>query len=97
MKVFYKTQKRCYEWNIESYNNTHTNKYGAILKPTDQVKIKISSLTARFFINNNFILFLFTNSSIKHQSFVYTQLKDQTVLFLTIQFSNVKRFYLIHR
>ena len=44
-------------------------------------------------------------NSIKHQSFVYTQLNDQTVLFLTIQFSishlfahslNVKQFYLAH-
>ena len=43
------------------------------------------------------------NNSIKHQSFVYTQLDYQTVLFLTIQFSishliahclNVKHFYL---
>ena len=46
------------------------------------------------------------NNSIKHQSFVYTQLNDQIVLFLTIQFSishlftlglNVKQFYLTHR
>ena len=50
---------------------------------------------------NNFILLIFclhtvkwyqvllciTNNSIKHQSFVYTPLNDQTVLFLTIQFS----------
>ena len=28
-----------------------------------------------------------TDNSIKHPSFVYTQLNDQTVLFLTIQFS----------
>ena len=28
-----------------------------------------------------------TNNSIKHQSFVYIQLNDQTVLFWTIQFS----------
>ena len=27
------------------------------------------------------------NNSIKHQTFVYTQLNDQTVLFLMIQFS----------
>ena len=33
------------------------------------------------------ILLFNTNNSIKHQSFVYTQLKDQTVLFQTIQFS----------
>ena len=33
------------------------------------------------------ILLCITNNSIKHQSFVYTQLNDQTVLFLTIQFS----------
>ena len=46
------------------------------------------------------------NNSIKHQSFVYTQLNDQTVLFQTIQFTkshlfalslNVKQFYLTHR
>ena len=28
-----------------------------------------------------------SNNSIKHQSFVYTQLNDQTVLFQAIQFS----------
>ena len=47
-----------------------------------------------------------TNNSIKSQSFVYTHLNDQTVLFITIQFSishlfalslNVKQFYLTHR
>ena len=31
--------------------------------------------------------FKFTNNSIKHLKFVYTQLNDQTVLFQTIQFS----------
>ena len=29
----------------------------------------------------------FTNNLIKHQTFVYTQLNDQTVLFKTIQLS----------
>ena len=47
-----------------------------------------------------------TNNSIKHQSFVYTQSNDQSVLFETIQFNrshlwpqilNVKHFYLTHR
>ena len=47
-----------------------------------------------------------TNNSIKHQSFVYIQLNDQTALFQTIEFSinhlfalslNVKQFYLTHR
>ena len=33
------------------------------------------------------VLQCITNYSIKHQSFVYTQLKVKTVLFLTIQFS----------
>ena len=46
------------------------------------------------------------NNSIKHQSFVYTQLNDQTVLFQAIQFSisylfalnlKVKQFDLTHR
>ena len=46
------------------------------------------------------------NNSIKHQSFVYTQLNDRTILFLTIHFSiihlfvlslNVKQSYLSHR
>ena len=45
-------------------------------------------------------------NSIKHESFVYTQLDDQTILFQIIQFSishlfalnfNVKQFYLTHR
>ena len=44
--------------------------------------------------------------SIKHVSFVYTQLNGQTVLFQTIQFNirhlfalslNVKQFYLTHK
>ena len=33
------------------------------------------------------VLLCLTNNSIKYQLFVYTQLNDQTVLFLTIQFS----------
>ena len=33
------------------------------------------------------VLLCITNNSIKYQSSVYTQLNDQTVLFLTIQFS----------
>ena len=33
------------------------------------------------------VLQFFPNNSVKHQSFVYTLLNDQTVLFLTIQFS----------
>ena len=52
------------------------------------------------------VLLCITNNSYKHQSFVYTQLNDQTILFLTIQFSvsdlfalslDVKQFYLTHR
>ena len=52
------------------------------------------------------VLLCITNNSIKYQSFVYTQLREQTVLFQTIQFSishlfafnsNVKQFYLTHR
>ena len=41
------------------------------------------------------ILRCISNDSIKHQSFVYTQLNDQTVLFLTIQFSISHFFALI--
>ena len=33
------------------------------------------------------VLLCITSNSIKNQSFVYTQLTDQTVLFQTIQFS----------
>ena len=33
-----------------------------------------------------------TNNSIKHQSFVYTQLNDQTALFLKIRFSVIHLF-----
>ena len=51
------------------------------------------------------VLLCITNNSVKHQSFVYIHLNDQTVLFQTIQFSithllvlslNVKQFYLTH-
>ena len=51
------------------------------------------------------VLLCITNNSFKLQSFVYTQLNDKTVLFLTIQFSishlfayslNIKQFYLTH-
>ena len=38
------------------------------------------------------VLLCITNNSIKHQSFVYTQLNDLTDLFLTIQFS-INHFY----
>ena len=34
----------------------------------------------------------FSNNSINHQTFVYTQLNDQTVLFQTIQFSKSHLF-----
>ena len=52
------------------------------------------------------VLLCISNNSIKHQSFVYAQLNDQTILFLTIRFSvnhlfalglNVKQFYATHR
>ena len=51
------------------------------------------------------VLLCMTKDSIKHQSFKYTQLNDQTVLFQIIQFNishlfafslNVKVFYLTH-
>ena len=50
-------------------------------------------------------ILMYHQNSIKHHSFVYIQLNDKTVLFLTIQFSishlfaqclNVKQFYLTH-
>ena len=40
------------------------------------------------------VLVCIANNSIKHQSFVYTQLKDQTVLFVIIQFSIINLFAL---
>ena len=52
------------------------------------------------------VLLCITNNLIKHQSFVYMQFNDQTVLFLTIQFNishlflfslTEKQFYLTHR
>ena len=39
------------------------------------------------------VLLCITNNSIKHQSFVYTQINDQTVLFQTIQFSISHLFF----
>ena len=51
------------------------------------------------------VLLCITNNLIKYQSFVYTQLNGQKVLFQAIQFSishlfahslNVKQFYLTH-
>ena len=52
------------------------------------------------------VLLYIANNSIKHYSFVYSQLNDQTVRLQTIQFSitdlfahilNVKQFYSTHR
>ena len=52
------------------------------------------------------VLLCINSNSIKHQSFVYTQLNDQIILFQTTQFGkshlfehslNVKQFYLTHR
>ena len=52
------------------------------------------------------VLLYITNNLTEHRSFVYTELNDQTLLFLAIQFSishlfalslNVKQFYLTHR
>ena len=40
------------------------------------------------------VLLFNTKNSIKHQSFVYTQLKDQTVLFQTTQFSIRQQSYM---
>ena len=45
-------------------------------------------------VNRFQALFCTTNNSSKHQSFVYTQLNDQTVLFQTIQFSRSHFFAL---
>ena len=51
------------------------------------------------------VLLCIIYNSIKHQSLLYTHLNDQTVLFITIQFSirplfalslNVTQFYLTH-
>ena len=47
-------------------------------------------------------LLYITSNSFKHQSFVYKQLNDQTLLFQTIQFSisqlfALKQFYLTNR
>ena len=38
-------------------------------------------------LNSSKYFYVYVTDSIKHQSFVYTQLNDETVLFLTIQFS----------
>ena len=67
----------------------------------------VQFLAIQFSIVKCFSVFLcITNNSIKHQSFVYSQLNNIFVLFLTIQFCishsfalslNVKHFYLIYR
>ena len=38
-------------------------------------------------MSTNFNSSKLINNSIKHQSFIYTQLNDQTVLFQTVQFN----------
>ena len=38
-------------------------------------------------------LLCITNNSIKHQSFVYTQLNDQRCLFITIRFNKIIRLH----
>ena len=40
--------------------------------------------------------FKFTNNFIKHQTFIYTQLNDQTVLFQTIQSSRCQSIAVYH-
>ena len=60
-----------------------------------------------FYIVKSFqVLLCIANNLVEYQSFVYTQLNDHTVLFLTTQSSrshsfvhgfNVKQFYLTHR
>ena len=45
------------------------------------------SLSSFFCTQLNGSKYCIVNNSIKHQSFVYTQLNYQTVLFQTIQFS----------
>ena len=69
-----------------------------------------TSIYYKSFVCTQFNVFKYCYVSLtiqlKHQSFVYTHLNDQTVLLLTIQFCishlfalslNVKQFYLIHR
>ena len=64
-----------------------------------------SNLLIKIFFRTRGNLFI-TNNQIKHQSFFYTEFKDQTILFLTIQFSinflfplslNVRQFYSIQQ
>ena len=51
------------------------------------LKLIILLNTIHSFVKWFQVLLCIINNPIKHQSFVYTQLNDQIVLFLTIQFS----------
>ena len=64
------------------------------------------SLTIQLDISHLFTHSSISNNSVEHRSLVYTQLNDQTVLFLTIKlsishlfvlYSNVKQFYLTYQ
>ena len=75
--------------NTHTQTHTHTHIYIYIYIYIWFLK---SFLTLNILFNINHtvkwfqILLCITNDSIRHQSFVYTQLNDQTVLFQTIQF-----------
>ena len=86
-----KGSKYCYLIQIFEFRHTKSFKYCYLTL--------IHLYTVKWFQ----VLLCITNNSIKHQSFVYTQVNDQTVLVQTIQFSighlfahslNVKQFNL---
>ena len=68
---------------IPIFQCKHTSKELKNFYLTLMILFKITHSFAQLFQ----VLLCIKNNSIKHQSFFYTQLNDQTVLFLTIQFS----------
>ena len=84
---FGQSSHKMYSNNIVNFQestpilNACTKKSGNLLNVPRMIFIYVNK------VNSFQVLLCISNNSMKHQSFVYTQLNDQTVLYLTIQFS----------
>ena len=83
-ETLYKIQKNYHKWNIESYNDTHANKYWENTE-TKQVKIWISLDRTKFLIHINLILILSIKKTLsvdKNKKFEYFNFTFSLFFFL---------------